>query len=815
MPIGIDSSLSGSSNDDSTDQYGSGPIPNTNFKFAPIDASNGGASGAIPAETNASSSPTISGETLNAAFSDLKSKYNNIDSPYRSVDGTLPGRRLSNPLSAFASYTYQISLYMITPDAYNLFIQNGRKNLNAFNTGKTTSGPASGGGGQNNAPGVGGAFLIAQSGGINNTNEQRAAGFEYDYYIDNLVFKTNTTGNENGSATNITTISFNITEPYGFSFISNLRRASSAIQQYSSQLADVRLRNPSKQFFILGIRFYGYDQSGNIVTPNYTLDGSPLDPNSTTGALFEHYYEISMTKINFRIDGTRTIYSLEGAHFTQEAAFGVKSGLLKTSQTCTGSTVNEVLQSLVTALNEEQQNFLKNKTIGQAATYYIDYAPDDSPILIGDATIVTKADLNKARFPGSNAKNTQESTDASGITVQVNNGQRSVIFSNSLPVLQCIELTIMQSSYLEDALNVVYQSKLEADTNKDSFNQITNPDTRPISWFTVSAGVKNPRWDDIQQEWVFDITYTINKYVTPVVNSTYVTSTSKYYGPHKRYEYWYTGKNNEIIRYDQTLNNSYFAQQLAEGAVPSAYAPVTGAGSPSTTGLPTGAASSIPGPADGTGMLAAGPSTMNQFVTNLYDPGGWARATIEILGDPDYLIETSSSSLQQVYSKFYGTDGFTINPNGGQVFIEIDFKEGVDYVSGRDSSQSGSNAPGGTLDLNSSIVFWDYPQSVIIKGISYQVLNVTSTFRDGSFTQSLLLNINNFGDPTITPNANSQNMTNNVSTNTGPSKTGGPGTTQTTPPADKTAKPAGTATQSSLTGGAPPKQTPPVGNNET
>ena len=44
-----------------------------------------------------------------------------------------PGKRLQNPLANFSSYTYQISLYMITPDAYKAFIESGRKNLNAIN----------------------------------------------------------------------------------------------------------------------------------------------------------------------------------------------------------------------------------------------------------------------------------------------------------------------------------------------------------------------------------------------------------------------------------------------------------------------------------------------------------------------------------------------------------------------------------------------------------------------------------------------------------------------------------------------------------
>ena len=48
----------------------------------------------------------------------------------------IPGKRTYNPLSTFSSYTYQLSLYMITPDAYDLFIASGRRDLNVMsNTG--------------------------------------------------------------------------------------------------------------------------------------------------------------------------------------------------------------------------------------------------------------------------------------------------------------------------------------------------------------------------------------------------------------------------------------------------------------------------------------------------------------------------------------------------------------------------------------------------------------------------------------------------------------------------------------------------------
>ena len=100
-----------------------------------------------------------------------------------------PGRRLKNPLGALSSYTYQLSLYMITPDAYDAFNATGRRSINALQeaTGQTNTG---------------GAYLIAQSGGINNDQSQRAPGFDLDYYIDNFKLKQAINGEATQSSTN-------------------------------------------------------------------------------------------------------------------------------------------------------------------------------------------------------------------------------------------------------------------------------------------------------------------------------------------------------------------------------------------------------------------------------------------------------------------------------------------------------------------------------------------------------------------------------------------------------------------------------------
>ena len=61
------------------------------------------------------------------------------------------GRRLDNPLGVLSSYTYQISLYMVSPTAYDAFTSTGRTKIEALQNI------------EGSIEGAGTAFLIAQS----------------------------------------------------------------------------------------------------------------------------------------------------------------------------------------------------------------------------------------------------------------------------------------------------------------------------------------------------------------------------------------------------------------------------------------------------------------------------------------------------------------------------------------------------------------------------------------------------------------------------------------------------------------------------
>lgn len=653
--------------------------------------------------------------------------------------GDLPGLRLQNPLSSLSSYTYQITLYMITPDAYKAFIESGRTKVDAIknavdaNTASAVEASKSG------------AYIIAQSGGANVKEGARA--FDTDFYIDELKINTKINAKATQTSSNDAEISFNIYEPYGFSLISKLTKAGNLLRSSSKVKNFSKMGNATRQFFILGIRFQGYDEAGKVISASDTFHQDNFNITGDSGGVFERYFDIYINSFKFKIDGKITTYNVTAKPIAPGVAMGIKRGRVDKGAKVQGKNVNDLLQGeygLLTVLNEEQRNISACiKDPDSIPTQYKLIYLGDAEETIGKASIVSVADMDKSKWPmGEFIKNIEGVNDGASVKAVPNSTQRSITFANSLSIMQAIQAIITQSSYMENALNTIIVSDTEPDPSPKGEDEKKNNKPRTFRWYNLGAEVKVIGFDNVIKDFSYEITYVIQPYETPYIKSPYLNASGKYYGPHKRYDYWYTGKNSEIISYEQVLNNAFFNATLNPNANPANHG--GGYDEPSSVGKFVNE--------DKTGKLDVGKQAQNSVLTSLFSPGDYALSKITINGDPDYLMTESPSSLNNVYRQFYGK-GFTINPNGGQVFIEIDFKEGTDY-----------NNTDGTLDINESILFWNYPKQVrnIVKGVSYMVREVTSNFSRGRFTQELSCNINTF--PGFSDKANDATANNRADT---------------------------------------------------
>jgi hypothetical protein len=230
--------------------------------------------------------------------------------------------------------------------------------------------------------------------------------------------------------------------------------------------------------------------------------------------------------------------------------------------------------------------------------------------------------------------------------------------------------------------------------------------------------------DPKRNDFAYEITYYITEYKVPYVRSTGVTSTSSYEGPFKIYDYWYTGKNTEVLEYSQNFNLLYFVT----GAASSAAADANQSDPTRTKQMTSSGASS-------TGMLSGSKEVMNTVRTALYSPGDTATATIKIIGDPDFLITaagTPAAFMDQA------KNDYSLDPSSGQAYIEIGIKQATDYDNNT-GLLSYINQGTGKIDPNNNVIFWDYTDDIKKRTdrVIYMVILLKSHFSKGVFTQEL------------------------------------------------------------------------------
>lgn len=630
-----------------------------------------------------------------------------------------PGARPNNPLSMFSSYTYHITLYMITPYSYNKFIEQGNKGISPKDM-----------------------FVVAESGGTNvNGKNQRL--FDLDFYIDDFSFQTYLSTNANkGASVDSLSFSFKIYEPFGFSFMSALKAAALKVVGKSDLPGHDKAKHHLQQLYMIGIKFYGYDADGNLVTDDTT---NQLIPNTDNGSsndkfadngVFARYFPINITEMQFKLDGKATVYNFKAINVSINTGTGVKHNQIKTSQSLTGKTVEELLStgenSLEKLLNKIQEDLLKSEAIAVKNIFKIKFKNSETG-KIKDSILTTgnASDRNKSTMSGS-AKVTDASkaNDKTAQSAKPDNNTRTFEIPAMTAITQVIERVIAQSSYITDALSAKGNEDMS-----DWSDEAKAIDRTRLQWFVITPICKMIAFDPIVNDFAYEITYLINEYKIPKVRSAYVSEPTPYYGAHKIYEYWFTGKNSEVISYEQKYNGLFYMDALVN--------PEPGKPFPNSSGLTIPIKPGSKQNADDSGLFDKAGQVIASVRTSLYSAGDQAMATIQILGDPDFICTTVGMNYG-VYDEYYGPDK-SVDPHAGQVFIQIVFNEGVDY-----------DHNVGMMNLKTNIQLYDYPKYLKdTKGIIYSATDVVSTFSKGRFTQELHLVM--YSPPADPPDTKAEN----------------------------------------------------------
>ena len=250
---------------------------------------------------------------------------------------------LPNILDQYASYTYVLSLYMLTTAQYNqlsatskldisswsLILQSGGASQQQQQTQPTT----------NTGSVLEDATVSRFAGGTPRNNISAVPGrnkyFSLDYYIDDLTIDAAFT---DARVTNAGTIKFKVMEPNGITFMENLAKA--ALEIYDDPNGNMRTAK-----YVLAIKFYGWDINGNLVTRIKQAPGSaPQLPNDYNASIIK-YFPFNLGKISFKVAGKGIEYEIEGA--ASQFTYGQALGSVPNNFELTGTTVDDILNGRV------------------------------------------------------------------------------------------------------------------------------------------------------------------------------------------------------------------------------------------------------------------------------------------------------------------------------------------------------------------------------------------------------------------------------------------------------------------------------------
>jgi hypothetical protein len=248
-----------------------------------------------------------------------------------------------NQLDQYASYTYALSWYLLTPEQYTIF-QTGQKNSSLW-------------------------MLLMQSGGAAPTPTQyfenngqvsasmggRSQFFPYDYYMDDLEITTLIPLGGTGLCHSATDIKFKIVEPNGITLINNLYNAVTTLYKQPQTTstattintnATTSVQNPNYPMahYCMVIHFYGYDQQGNLIAPA-TGSYNPTGVRATTDpkAVIEKYYPFIITNLKYRIANKQIEYELTGKPQAHNYNIGTDRGSIPFNFNLAGTTVGQLL----------------------------------------------------------------------------------------------------------------------------------------------------------------------------------------------------------------------------------------------------------------------------------------------------------------------------------------------------------------------------------------------------------------------------------------------------------------------------------------
>lgn len=658
-----------------------------------------------------------------------------------------------NILDQYASYTYQAAVYMLTPAQMVAYQNQQKKNVSGYNL------LFQSGGAPPNTKGPQGARAGEANSGV---SDGRNPFFYNDYYIESITIENSLFGKSTMAAHSAANLKFTVIEPANISLIDNIYLAAQDLQPKDSA---GRINYQAIEYLMV-IRFYGYDQDGRI----QRVGGSTAAGVTDSNALVEKYIPFKIKQINWSVSSRLVTYEFDCAPINQMIAMGTRRGTIPADVEISGSTVKAMLtgdlvysttqspaaspgasttvdpnqtdaetrrlnaqagndgsapakanaapkpssnirQGLIAAMNEEQERLVKAGIYERADVYEIQFAKGAE--VIADATVTRPGKKTNKEATPMGKPPSQDPSQTDPAKQRMDIGARNQSITAGMQMVQALDLIIRNSNYITNQALLVYDET----TGQPEPNPRSN--AKGIKWFNILAKTTPLGYDRKRNDFAYKIVYIIAPYSPVSFQSPYFPE-PVFRGVHKRYPWWFTGQNSQVLDYQATFNSLYnitvsgnlpkVRQQYSTSAREIPFLQYQSRSTESSQGAETRA---------------------NEVAANaaeyLYNPSDNANAKVKILGDPAWIQQGSMTNA--IDPKNLSFNPF--NPDGGinfevnDVLFEVVWQRPEDYdlATGLADPYARTSKTFGNRDPIQSVV--------------YRCKTVLSEFRQGRFEQTL------------------------------------------------------------------------------
>lgn len=599
--------------------------------------------------------------------------------------------------------------------------------------------------------------IVLSSAGRYDEQRAKTANGSPEYYIDNIVMASRMAGQDAGW-TNVTEITFDVYEPYSMGLFYQSLQAAALDAGYPQYLGDTP--------FLLKLEFVGFDDQGRIFASKESL---------------AKYFTILITDSEMRVDEGGSRYKVKGKPFHHQ---GYSDGNNKFAPdvNITGSTVQEVLSSgknsLMNALNKAQFE-LQDKNQCERPDLYEIVFPIDWKDRVGlEGGIST--DTLRAIVDINAGKPIAVGSSADFDTVEYGQGEIGYSSMGFTAVSGGNYLYKDAVDVVDPATGRITRDAMTIDPSKRSFSfgpmtHITNiikyivlaseycaknlkpeaidPKTGLVNWFRVDVQIDLLEYDKIRNQRAKKFIYRVVPFKVSAEYMKNPSSATPTQGREaicaKRYDYLYSGQNNDILKFDLTFNGMFRTGQLPRPASQHSSiqnsdvnaaanekrenAEMNSGEAPEAATSETGTPATTPDYKIKTGTFS-GEKTVQQIIADAFQKNfesgnkDMVNVKMDILGDPYYMADAGVCSK---YLGEYGpndqiTSDGTMNWQGSEIFCYISFRNPIEPNLGTTGKGGLFNFPKGQ---------WVSPYSGL-----YRVLAVENKFSGGVFQQTLDLN---------------------------------------------------------------------------